>query len=97
MLPGLWHPAVLQTDCMIGFTSAANALLATVLQSSVTPPPPLLFLLQVEKINRVAKPVMIRINFFILFYLRDMPARGKFININEKYKIRLPYLSLRGN
>jgi hypothetical protein len=57
---------------MIGFTSAANALLVTVLQSRVLPPLPLplvLSLLQAAKIS-IEKDVMMRERFvFILLFL----------------------------
>lgn len=40
VLPAAWQPETAQTVCIIGLTSAAKALLVTVLQLTVPPPPP---------------------------------------------------------
>ena len=54
MLPASWQPLMAQEDWMIGLTSAAKALLLTVLQSTdVLPPPPSLLQEMLMETNKI--------------------------------------------
>jgi hypothetical protein len=60
-----------QEDCMMGFTSAAKALLATVLQSKEVPPPPEPLLLQdmLMKTNKIIVDVIAKAFLILEIFL----------------------------